>query len=197
MRIRRIAFFVFPGLTLLDLVGGYDAFRRVATLGIDRGLTHRIVGTESEVADESGLVVRSESVYEDLDGYDLLYVSGGPGTRSLMRDDHCLDYLRSWGTERPLASVCTGALLLGAAGLLQGKRATTHRSAFDLLQPLCGTLVTDERVVPDGGVVTAGGVSASLDLGLYLVERFWGRDARERISAQMEYEPRDVMHQSR
>ena len=184
---KRIAFLVFPRLTLLDFVGAYDALRRIATMSIDPEVTHRIIGTEAEIADETGLVVKPDGVYEDLAPFDLLYVPGGLGTRALMDDARLLDYLKTWGPARPLASVCTGALLLGRAGYLRGRRATTHHRAYDLLRPLCREVVTDRRVVDEGQVVTAGGVASSLDLGLYLVERFWGADARVRIAAQMEY----------
>ena len=187
MRVGRIAFLVFPRLTLLDLVGAYDALRRVALMGIDAAVTHRIVGTVPEIVDETGLAIRPDSVYEDLGGFDLLFVPGGLGTRALVNDARCIDYLRTWGEERPLASVCTGALLLGRAGHLAGKRATTHHRAFDLLKPYCAEVVTNRRIVDEGRVVTAGGVASSLDLGLYLVEKFWGAPARETIAAQMEY----------
>jgi cyclohexyl-isocyanide hydratase len=109
------------------------------------------------------------------------------GTRTLVNDPRLIAYLKTWGTERPIASVCTGALLLGAAGYLKGRRATTHHAAYDLLRPHCAEVIADRRIVDEGLVVTAGGVSSSLDLGLYLVERFWGRAAREKIAAQMEY----------
>src|SRR5215831_14975333 len=80
---RRIAFFVFPRLTLLDLIGGYDALRRVAAMSIDSSVTHRIIGTEAEIVDESGLMLKPDAVYEDLSGFDLLYVAGGLGTVAL------------------------------------------------------------------------------------------------------------------
>ncbi|HUG38244.1 MAG TPA: DJ-1/PfpI family protein [Candidatus Limnocylindrales bacterium] len=185
--IKNIAFLIFPRMTFLDLIGGYDALRRVASMGIDSEVKHRIIGTEAQVADDSGLVVKADSVYEDLSGFDLLYVPGGVGTRLLASDPTYVEYLRTWGSTRPMASVCTGALLLGAAGYLQGRRATTHHNAYDLLRPLCREVVTDQRVVDEGQVVTAGGVASSLDLGLYLVERFWGAPAREKIAAQMAY----------
>jgi transcriptional regulator GlxA family with amidase domain len=185
--IKRIAFLVFPHLTFLDFVGGYDALRRVAALGIDPAVKHRIIGTAPEIVDDTGLVMRPDAVYEDLRNFDLLYVPGGFGTRPLVDDERCIAYLKSWGSERPLASVCTGSLLLGRAGYLAGKRATTHHNAYDLLRPYCAEVVTNRRVVDEGAVVTAGGVASSLDLGLYLVEKFWGRPARETISAQMEY----------
>ncbi|PYN97004.1 MAG: thiamine biosynthesis protein ThiJ [Candidatus Rokuibacteriota bacterium] len=185
--IKRIAFLVFPHLTFLDFVGAYDSLRRVATLAVDPEVTHRIIGTAPEIVDDSGLVMKPDAVYEDLRAFDLLYVPGGFGTRRLLDDERCIAYLKSWGRERPIASVCTGSLLLGRAGYLTGKRATTHHNAYDLLRPYCADVVTDRRVVDEGLVVTAGGVASSLDLGLYLVEKHWGRAARERISAQMEY----------
>ncbi len=184
---KRIAFLVFPRLTFLDFVGAYDALRRVATMSIDPAVTHRIIGTEPEIVDETGLVMKPDSVCEDLAPFDLLYVPGGLGTRLLMDDRRVIDYLKTWGAERPLASVCTGALLLGRAGYLGDLRATTHHRAFDLLRPLCREVVTDRRIVDEGRVVTAGGVASSLDLGLYLVEKFWGAPARVKIAAQMEY----------
>ncbi|HEV8642841.1 MAG TPA: DJ-1/PfpI family protein [Methylomirabilota bacterium] len=187
MPIKRIAFLVFPRLTLLDFIGGYDALRRVATMGVDPAVTHRVIGTDAEIGDETGLLIRPDAVYEDLAAFDLLYVPGGFGTRALVNDARLIDYLKSWGTERPLASVCTGALLLGKAGYLAGRRATTHHRAYDLLRPYCREVVSDRRIVDEGQVVTAGGVASALDLGLYLVERFWGTSAREEIAAQMEY----------
>jgi len=184
---RRIALLAFPRLTFLDLIGVYDALRRLAPMEIDRGVSVRLIGTEREIVDDSGLVVRPDSVYENLTGFDLLFVPGGFGTRTLMNDATFVDYLKTWGDARPLASVCTGSLLLGAAGYLRGLRATTHHRALDDLRPLCREVVTDRRIVDEGRVVTAGGVASSLDLGLYLVEKWWGAAAREKIATQMEY----------
>lgn len=185
--VKRIAFLAFPGMTALDLVGGYDALRRVAPMGIDREVTCRIVGTKQSVVDETGLTIVPDGVFEDLGQFDLLYVPGGLGTRPLMHDGRLLDYLKAWPASRPLASVCTGALLLGAAGHLKGRRATTHHLALELLEPYVKEVVADRRIVADGNVVTAGGVSSALDLGLYLVDWLWGEEARERIATVMEY----------
>jgi cyclohexyl-isocyanide hydratase len=184
---KRIAFLVFPRLTMLDFIGAYDALRRVAAMSIDKEVTHRVIGTEAEIVDETGLKMMPDSVYEDLSRFDLLYVAGGLGTVTLMDNKRAIDYLKTWGDERPLASVCSGALLLGRAGYLRDKRATTHHQAVELLRPLCREVVTNRRVVDEGLIVTAGGVSSSLDLGLYLVEKFWGVEARVAIAKQMEY----------
>lgn len=187
--IHRVALLAFPQLTLLDLVGGYDALRRLAPLGI-APVDVRIVGTAPEIVDEGGVVLRPHAVRDDLSSYDLLYVPGGMGTRTLLHDEPFLAWLRTWGETRPVASVCTGSLLLGAAGFLRDLRATTHHGAYELLAPFCRAVVTDRRIVDEGRVVTAAGVSAALDLGLHLVRRFWGDAAHDRIAAQMEYAPR-------
>jgi transcriptional regulator GlxA family with amidase domain len=184
---KRIAFLIFPRVTLLDFIGAYDSLRRIAAMAIDPGVTHRVIGTDPKIVDESGLSLKPDSVYEDLSKFDLLYVSGGLGTVALMDNKRAVDHLKPWGDERPLASVCSGSLLLGSAGYLRDKRATTHHQAVELLRPLCREVVTNRRVVDEGRVVTAGGVSSSLDLGLYLIEKFWGADARVKIAAQMEY----------
>jgi cyclohexyl-isocyanide hydratase len=113
-------------------------------------------------------------------------VPGGFGTRTLMHNAAFLNWLRTAAPVPLKASVCTGSLLLGAAGFLTGKRATTHPSAIAELAPLCAA-TTSERVVDAGDVITAGGVTAAIDLGLYLVQRLAGADARSRVARQMDY----------
>lgn len=180
---RSIAFFVFPRMTTLDFIGVYDALRRLS------GVSLHIIGTERRVVDEGGLVLEAEP-YPKLDGLDLLVVPGGLGTRQLEDDDHCIAYLQSWGKERAIASVCTGALLLGRAGHLQGLKATTHFGSYEQLQPYCAEVVRDVRLVDAGRVVTAGAVSSSLDLGLHLVKKHWGDEEHARIAKAMHHEPR-------
>jgi len=107
-------------------------------------------------------------------------------SRSLQHDRSFIDWLKT-GRSAPLkVSVCAGALLLGAAGFLRGRRATTHPSAYKELEPYCGVVV-DERVVDEGDIIIARGVSSSIDLGLHLVQRLAGADARDRIATQMDY----------
>jgi transcriptional regulator GlxA family with amidase domain len=182
----RAAIIIFPGLTVLDFIGLYDPLSRVKSMGIDPSFELRIVGTESEIRDDGGVVLKPDSVYLDLRPFHLLLLPGGYGTRALMHDKRFIGYLRTWGWDRPVASVCTGALLLAAAGLLRGGPATTHHAAFDLLRAQ-GIEVVERRIVENGRVTTAGGVASSLDLGLYLVEKYFGTPAREQIAAQMEY----------
>src|SRR5206468_3832555 len=85
------------GATMLDFIGAYDALRRVAAMSIDAEVTHRIIGTDAEIVDESGLKLTPDSVYEDLAKFDLLYVAGGLGTVTLMDNRRAIDYLKTWG----------------------------------------------------------------------------------------------------
>lgn len=185
--IRSIAFLVFPRLTLLDLVGPYDALRRVRTMGVDPSVHWRFVGTQPQVTDDTGLPVHVDGVLEPSSKFDLLVLPGGFGADALRTDGRFLTWLQSWGSDRPVASVCSGALLLGEAGFLTGLPATTHHSRYEALKPLCGRVVTDRRVVDAGRAITSGGVTAGIDLGLHLVARFWGEAARDKIARQMEW----------
>jgi cyclohexyl-isocyanide hydratase len=125
----------------------------------------------------------------------VIVVPGGFGTRALQHDKAFIQWLQSASPAKLKTSVCTGALLLGSAGFLAGKRATTHPNAFEELKPYCATVVIDQRVVDEGEVVTAQGVTSSIDLGLHLAERMAGREARIRIAKQMDY-PYDELARS-
>jgi cyclohexyl-isocyanide hydratase len=139
-----------------------------------------------QVSDERGLRLIADRVGESLEGCDLLYVPGGMGTRKLQHDAQFVQWLQSASGAKLKVSVCTGSLLLGAAGFLRGLTATTHPAALKELEPYCARVVRS-RIVDQGAIVTAGGVSTSIDLGLHLVERLAGRDARATIARQMDY----------
>jgi cyclohexyl-isocyanide hydratase len=174
----KVAYFVFPRVTTLDFVGVYDALRRV------EGVTSSFVGTADRVVDEGGLEIVAEP-WPDLRAFDLLVVPGGLGTGALEDDPQTVEYLRGWGETRPLASVCTGAILIGAAGHLKGLKATTHFAAYERLAPYCAEVVRDVRVVDAGRVVTGGAVSSSLDVGLALVQKLFGDEERARVARAM------------
>jgi len=182
----RVALFVFPELTELDAIGVMDPLARVSAMAIDPNCTVKVIGTEEVVQGHFGAALRVDAVFPRLDRFDLLIIPGGFGTRALQKDLKVIEYLRSWGSVKPVATVCTGALLAAAAGFLEGKRATTHHAAFEDLAAY-GIEISKERIVEDGRVITAAGVTSALDLGLYLVEKHWGPEARSRIAAQMEY----------
>jgi cyclohexyl-isocyanide hydratase len=185
----KAALIVFERMTYLDFVGFYDPLTRLKSLNLLPDFEWRICSNRKQVGDDRrvpGMTMLAESVLEPLDGYDLVFVPGGIGTRELQHDREFIEWLKTAAPVKPKVSVCTGALLLGAAGFLRGKRATTHPSALKELQPYCEMVVTD-RIVDEGDVVTGSGVSTSIDLGLHMVERIAGPEARDRAARQMCY----------
>lgn len=182
----RFAFVAFEEMTLLDLVGILDPLSRLASMGFDPTSTCSIVGaTGSRVWSLGGASLSVESVRPSLDAFDALVIPGGYGTRALESDEEVIAWLRSFPENRLVASVCTGALLLGAAGRLRGKRATTHHSALTRLAEF-EAIATEARVVDEGQVVTGGGVTCGLDVGMHLVRRLAGDEVARAIARQME-----------
>ena len=182
----KTAFVIFDRMTALDFIGVYDPLARLKSMQIISNFEWDICALAEEVADDKGMSFTPSVVAEPLSKYDLVVVPGGFGTRTLQHDKAFVDWLRTSQPVKLKASVCTGSLLLGAAGFLKGKRATTHPSAFEELKPYCAQVV-DERVVDEGEIVTARGVTSAIDLGLYLVERLASADARKRVAKQMDY----------
>jgi len=182
----RIAFVIFDKMTTMDFVGIYDSLTRLKTMKFVPDLSWEICARSAYVSDDRGLRVASTYPSQSLEGFDILVVPGGFGTRALQHDADFTDWLRSGETSSLKVSVCTGALLLGAAGFLQGRRATTHPNAYEELEPYCREVVP-ERVVEDGNVITARGVTSSIDAGLYVVRRLEGEDVRTKIARQMDY----------
>jgi len=182
----RTAFIIFDRMTALDFVGVYDPLSRLRSMGVLPDFEWRVCAPTEFVTDDRGLRFQADSVGETLEGFDLVVVSGGSGTRALQHDMPFIQWLQTSKSASLKASVCTGALLLGAAGFLTGRPATTHRNAFRELEPYCGR-VLDERVVDADDVITARGVTAGIDLGLYLVLRLAGVEAQARVAKQMDY----------
>lgn len=176
----KVAFILYDGMTALDWIGVYDALVRLPDLSWD------LCSPTAEVRDGKGARFLPTRVAEPLSGYEMVVVPGGFGSRALMNDAGFLAWLSTAAPCRWKISVCTGALLLGAAGFLRGRAATTHPSAFELLRPFCAS-VSDQRIVEEGDVITARGVTASIDLGLYLCEKLAGRDTAQGIRRQMDY----------
>jgi len=182
----KAAFVIFDRMTALDFIGAYDPLTRLKSMRLIPDFHWNVCALADQIADDKGMRFTPDVVAESLSGYDFIFVPGGFGTRELQHDNAFINWLRTCEPVKLKASVCTGSLLLGAAGFLKGKRATTHPSAFQDLQPYCSQVV-DDRVVDEGAIVTARGVTSAIDLGLYLVERLGGAQARERIAKQMDY----------
>ena len=182
----KIAFGLYPGFAALDAIGPYQVFASVP--GAEVVLCAAETGS---LADEHGLLKLDISHrFDDVTDPDILLVPGGLVTRKIARDgDPIVDWVRTahehttWTT-----SVCTGALILGAAGVLDGLPATTHWMAYDTLASY-GAQPTEQRVVIEGKVATAAGVSAGIDLALTLVDRIFGSEVSQAIQLGIEYDP--------
>lgn len=180
-----IAMLVYDELAGLDSIGPYEVLRNVP------GWEPRFVAKEKGlVRDEKGaLGISADFALAEVTQPDMVLVPGGRGSRALMNDEEVLDWLRQvdrgtkWTT-----SVCTGSLLLGAAGLLDGRRATTHWLEMETLAGF-GAEPTAERVVPQGRIVTSAGVSSGIDMALWLAGRIAGDDVARAIQLVLEYDP--------
>lgn len=178
-----VAFVVFDGMTALDFVGGYDPITRLDRMDF-RSLEWDVCA-RNETVTADRLQFRVDRVAPDLGEYDLVYLPGGYATRDLAEEAAFVEWIRTAAPAEYKVSVCTGALLWGAAGFLDGRRATTHPNAFEALSEYAE--VVDDRVVRDGPVITGRGVSSSVDLGLYVVEVLSDAETREAIAEQMDY----------
>lgn len=180
----RIGSLLFEGVDQIDLTGPFEVLSRLPNA------THRIYGkTAAPVRDLKGLRLTPDAALADAPQLDVLHVPGGFGQEALMDDAEVLGWLqRQAAGARSVFSVCTGALLCGAAGLLQGRRATTHWASLHLL-PCFGAIPVNARVVVDGGWVFAAGVTAGIDGALRLAAELRGVAAAQEIQLYMVYAP--------
>jgi len=180
-----LVFFIFDGITALDVIGPYEVLARLPGARVTFAAPRAgLVRT-----DNGFLGLEAPASIDDVRRADVLVVPGGFGTRPLERDAHVLDWIRAIdATTRITASVCTGALLLSAAGLLRGRPANTHWAVRERLAEH-GAIPTAGRIVRDGKYATAAGVSAGIDLALALAIELAGREVAESIQLAIEYDP--------
>lgn len=175
---------LFPGMTQLDLTGPFEVLARLP------GWRTEIVSkTLDPVRTDKRLLITPDRDFAAAPQYDLLAVPGGPGTDDAILDPETVDFVRRQGSgARHVFGICTGSLLLGAAGLLRGRRAGGHWQARDLLAQF-GAEVRDERMTLDGNVYTAGGVTSGIDMALRVVADLAGEEVAQQIQLQIEYDP--------
>ena len=175
---------LFEGLDQIDLTGPFEVLARIPNA------TYRIFAkSDAPVRDIRGLRLTPDARLSDAQQLDVLHIPGGFGQEALMEDAEVLDWIRRQAAgARCVFSVCTGALICGAAGLLIGRRATTHWSAFHLL-PYFGAIPVDERVVVDGSMVFAAGVTSGIDGALRVAAELRGDEAAQAIQLYMQYAP--------
>jgi cyclohexyl-isocyanide hydratase len=181
---RHIGMLIFPRLTQLDMTGPYEVLARLPNTTVDL-----VARTRDPVTTDRGMQIVPTMTYADCPPLDVVMVPGGPGQQDLMEDEAALGFLRKQAASaKYVTSVCTGSLVLGAAGLLKGKRATSHWAAIDHLK-LLGAIPVRERVVVDGNVVTGAGVASGIDFALKLAAILEGEAIAREIQLQIEYDP--------
>lgn len=181
-----IAMLVYPGMTALDLIGPQQVFGYMMAAHI-----HLVWKSKDPVVSDTGIAITpTKTLAECPDPVDILFVpGGGRETIQLMEDADIQSFLASRGaTAKLVTSVCSGALVLGAAGLLKGYKATTHWSVHDVL-PLLGATPVQARVVEDRNRITAGGVTSGIDFGLRIAARLRGEDFARALELNLEYDP--------
>lgn len=178
------AMLLLPQMTQLDFTGPYEVFARSPGARVEL-----VWKTWAPVRSEYGLTIAPTATFQSLRRADVLFVPGGRGVNDLLTDDETLEWLRrTAGEAQYVTSVCTGALLLGAAGLLDGRNATTHWTATSML-PAFGARHVAARTVVDGNVVTGGGVTAGIDFALRLMAQMHGEEVAQSVQLSMEYDP--------
>ncbi len=189
---------LFDNVEVLDFAGPFEVFSRTRLQpGIDARRSDEgapfqvftVAKSREPVTATGGLTVVPRFGFEDAPRIDLLVVPGGFGTRRLLNDEETLDWIRrTAAAARQVTSVCTGALLLAKAGLLEGRRATTHWGALDLLDSLgAGVIVERTSRVVDDGVITSAGVASGMDMAFYIVETLFGREVADETARYIEY----------
>jgi len=179
-----VNFLLFPGLTQLDLTGPYEVLVRAPDFEIDF-----VSKTLEPVRSDRGLVLLPTTTLATASPCDLLVVPGGPGTDEAMLDAEWIDFTREQArTARYVFGICTGSLLLGAAGLLKGKRSACHWQAREFLGRF-GAVASEERMCVDGNTFTSGGVTSGIDMALKVVGLLCGETAAKQIQLQIEYDP--------
>jgi len=180
----KVGMLLFPELTILDFTGPYDVFIKapcfeVVSIGVTRG----------PVRAEGGLTLQPDITIDECPQLDIVFVPGGRGINALLTNEPLLQFLREQGEKaKYITSVCTGALVLAAAGLLNGYKATTHWRSLELLR-MFGVETLEERVVRDRNRLTGGGVTAGIDFGLVLTALIGGEEMAKVIQLQLEYNP--------
>lgn len=181
---RLIGMLIFPRLTQLDMTGPYEVLARLPNTKV-----HLVAHALDAVKTDRGMEILPTITFADCPQLDVVMVPGGPGQQDLMEDAVALAFLqRQARGAKYVTSVCTGSLVLAAAGLLKGKRATCHWAAIEHLAAL-GAIPVSERVVTDGNIVTGAGVASGIDFALALAAKLEGEQVAREIQLQIEYDP--------
>jgi cyclohexyl-isocyanide hydratase len=185
----RVGFLIYPDVQQFDLTGAYEVFYMGKNVTVD------LVWKDVQVLPSAtGIPLQATQAFASCPQLDVICVPGGPGSDAMMEDAETLEFLRSQArSARYVTSVCSGSMVLGAAGLLAGKRATSHWNCLHFLKRF-GAVPVSERVVTDGNVVTAAGVSAGIDFAFGLLAELVGQEEAEMVQLMLEYAPDPPFH---
>ena len=181
----RIVFFLYDGFTVLDAVGPFETLARIP--GADVQFVAKQAGM---VANDNGLIdIYAPLGIDEVESADILVIPGGFADEAVRNDPHQMDWVRKIAaTTKVNASICTGSLIFAAAGLLEGRKATTHWARYDVLRSY-GAIPVEERWVDHGDIITAAGVSAGIDMGLHLTAQLTNDDYAKALQLAIEYAP--------
>ena len=187
---KRIGIYIFPNVEELDFIGVFEvlaktqAMKDEGTLPIEKGIQVDLIASEESIICANGLLVKPNKIVDNFEGYDLLVIPGGRGVSKLIDDVSLLKRIGDFAKDHIVCSVCTGVFVLEKAGILKGKSVTTHHEFREQLRESCE--VVDSRVFVDGNIISAGGVSCSLDLGLKILEIIYGKKIAEMVADRLE-----------
>lgn len=181
----RIGFLIFPDITQLDMSGPHEVFTKMPDTEVKM-----VWKTLDPVQAGGGMRLLPDVTFSDCPQLDLICVPGGAGMNPLLNDNETLDFIRKQAAQaKYVTSVCTGSLVLGAAGLLKGKRAACHWTSREMLREF-GAIPEDARVVIDGNIISGGGVTAGIDFGLTVVAELHGEETAKAVQLGIEYDPK-------
>jgi len=189
-KMKRIGIYIFPNVEELDFIGVFEVLAKTRTmkdkgkLPIEKEIQIDLIASEESITCANGLLVKPNKVVDNFEEYDLLIIPGGKGVAKLINDVNLLKRIRDFAKNHTICSVCTGAFVLEKAGILKGKRVTTHHEYRERLRQSCE--VVNSRVFVDGDIISAGGISCSLDLGFKILEIIYGRKIAEMVADRLE-----------
>lgn len=190
MKKRNVAIFLFDDVEVLDFAGPFEVFAVTSELNnYEPFNVYTVAAEKAPVRAVNGLSVNPDYSVADCPVPDLLIIPGGVGSRQVIKSNELVAWVKDTEGRELTLSVCTGSLVLAKAGLLAGRRATTHHEVYDFLGELAPDAVVDRdsRFVDEGDVITSGGISAGIDMSLYMVEKLLGKEVCDRTRVYMEY----------
>lgn len=182
----KLAYIIFDGITWLDMIGIYDPVSRLKSMQYIPDLSWDICSLTPTAKDNFSLEINATKIQPPLNEYSAVIIPGGHGTRTLQFNQEFIEWIRTAENVPYKISICTGSLILGAAGFLKNKKATTNFLEYETLKPYCKEVLTD-RIVEDDNTITAGAVSTSINLGLYLCRKWSGAEAENEIKKRIDF----------